>query len=296
MRKFFYFSVVLFLSATTLSAQNAEEAAKVEPAWKLSGVTGLNFSQTSLSNWSGGGESALAGNVYLNGSLIYKEDKWAWENNLALDYGLTRNESLGVRKNTDKIDFASKLGYIQNPKLYYTMLFDFKTQFTEGYNYGAMPKKLISNFMAPAYSTFSIGIDYKPNSKFSLYYSPFALRATFNTDKALDGMFGVDPGKTSKFQMGSYLKTVYTVQLMENVNLVSKADFFTAYDKSFGNVDIDWDVLVTMKINKFLTTSLNTTLRYDDDVAYVDNAGVAHGPRIQFREILGLGVAYNFKN
>ncbi|MDR1742866.1 MAG: DUF3078 domain-containing protein [Dysgonamonadaceae bacterium] len=293
MKKFFYFLPILFLSAI-LSAQTAEEPAKVESPWKLSGVTGLNFSQTSLSNWSGGGESALAGNVYLNGSLIYKKNQWAWENTLALDYGLTRSQSLGVRKNTDKIDFASKLGYVQNPKLYYTALFDFKTQFAEGYNYGATPKKLISNFMAPGYSTFSIGIDYKPNSKFSLYYSPIALRATFVLDDEFDGMFGVDPGKKSKFQMGSYLKTVYTVQLMENVNLVSKADFFTAYDKSFGNVDIDWDVLVTMKINKFLTTSLNTTLRYDDDVAYVDDAGVAHGPRVQFREILGLGVAYNF--
>lgn len=294
MKKILYFLPLLFF-ATALTAQDAPaDAAKVEPAWKLSGVTGVNFSQTSLSNWSSGGESALAGNIYLNGALVYKKDRWAWENNLALDYGLTRTETTGLRKNTDKIDFGSKLGYAHNEKLYYTLLFDFKSQFAKGYNYGSTPKSLISNFMAPAYSTFSIGLDYKPCPKFSLYYSPLAVRATFVMDESLDGMFGVDPGKKSKFQLGSYLKTVYTVQVMENVNLVSKADFFTAYDKSFGNIDVDWDVLLTMKINKYLNASLNTTLRYDDNVAYIGKDGVAHGPRVQFRELFGLGLGYKF--
>ena len=108
------------------------------------------------------------------------------------------------------------------------------------------------------------------------------------------GMFGVDPGKKFKGEFGSYLKTVYKLKVMENVDLISKADFFTAYDKSFGNVDIDWDLLVSMKINKLLSATFNTTLRYDDDVAYIDENGVSKGPKIQFRQILGIGLAYNF--
>ena len=290
---------VLFLSLAIIFATSAfsqTDTAKVEPKWKHEGVTGINFSQTSLKNWAGGGENSLAGNIYLNGTLLYKEGKWAWENNLALDYGLARTASTGVRKSTDKIDFASKLGYGITEKLFLTTLFDFKTQFAEGYNYGATPPKRISNFMAPAYSTLSVGLDYKPNDNFSLYYSPVAGKFTWVMDDEFSaaGMFGVDPGKRFKAQMGSYLKTVYKLQVMENVNLISKADFFTAYDKSFGNIDVDWDVLLSMKINKFLNATFNTTLRYDDDVKFIDQNGVAQGPRIQFRQILGIGLAYKF--
>lgn len=81
---------------------------------------------------------------------------------------------------------------------------------------------------------------------------------------------------------------------MENVKLITKADFFTAYNSSFGNVDIDWDVLVNFKINKFLSANINTTLKYDDDVKSVDENGVQGGPKIQFKEVIGIGVSYNF--
>lgn len=49
-----------------------------------------------------------------------------------------------------------------------------------------------------------------------------------------------------------------------------------------------------MKINKFLSASINTTLKYDDDVKTIDNEGNPRGPKVQFKEMLGLGVAYNF--
>lgn len=284
------------LMTVALYAQTEGETEATDPKWKVDGVMGVNFSQTSLTHWSGGGENSLAGNGYLNGALTYKLNNWAWENNLALDYGLARTASTGVRKSTDKIDFASKLGYKANDKLFYTGLFDFKTQFTDGYKYDGDNRQRISDLLAPAYGTLSLGLDYKPSDNFSLYYSPVAAKMTWVRDDVFSqaGMFGVDPGKKFKGEFGSYLKTVYKLKVMENVDLISKADFFTAYDKSFGNVDIDWDLLVSMKINKLLSATFNTTLRYDDDVAYIDENGVSKGPKIQFRQILGIGLAYNF--
>ncbi len=296
MKKIFFIVIAFAVVTTFVYSQTTEDTVKVDPKWKLEGVTGINFSQTSLKNWAGGGENSLAGNAYLNGALLYKSGKWAWDNNLALDYGLARTASTGVRKSTDKIDFASKLGYQAKEKLFYTGLFDFKTQFAEGYNYAVTPSKRISNFMAPGYGTLSLGLDYKPNDNFSLYYSPLAAKFTWVLDDEFSnaGMFGVDPGKRFKGEFGSYLKTVYKLQIMENVDLISKADFFTAYDKSFGNIDVDWDVLLSMKINKYLSSTFNTTLRYDDDVDYIDKNGVSRGPRVQFRQILGIGLAYKF--
>ena len=296
MKKVFLLVIAFVTVATFVYSQTTEDTVKVEPKWKLDGVTGINFSQTSLKNWAGGGENSLAGNAYLNGTLLYKSGKWAWENNLALDYGLARTASTGVRKSTDKIDFASKLGYQAKEKLFYTGLFDFKTQFAEGYNYAVTPIKRISNFMAPGYGTLSLGLDYKPNNNFSLYYSPLAAKFTWVLDDEFSkaGMFGVEAEKRFKGELGSYLKTVYKLQIMENVDLISKADFFTAYNNSFGNIDVDWDVLLSMKINKYLSSTFNATLRYDDDVDYIDENGVSRGPRVQFRQILGRGLAYKF--
>lgn len=276
-------------------AQTPEDTVKIEPKWKLEGVTGINFSQTSLVNWAAGGENTIAGNAYLNGALIYNEGKWLWENNLALDYGLSKIQDQHVRKVSDKIDFASKIGYRMKPKLLGTMLFDFKTQFAKGYNYPNIDEH-ISTFMAPAYSTLSLGVEYRPNENFFVYYSPLAAKFTFVQDDFLStkGMFGVAPGEKFKSELGSYLKTVYKTELMENVNLISKLDLFTAYNSSFGNIDVDWDVLINMKINKYLTAMLNTTLKYDDDVAYIDEKGEKSGPRVQFKEIFGVGIAYKF--
>ena len=50
---------------------------------------------------------------------------------------------------------------------------------------------------------------------------------------------------------------------MENVNQIINVDFFIPYNKQFGNVDMNWDVLINMKINKYLNATLNTTLKYD---------------------------------
>lgn len=284
------------LMSVALYSQTDNDAEVAPTKWTNEGVMGINFSQTSLTNWSGGGENSLAGNAYLNGALVYKSGNWAWDNNLALDYGLARTASTGVRKSTDKIDFASKLGYKANEKLFYTALFDFKTQFADGYKYDGNDRQRISDFLAPAYGTLSLGLDYKPSDNFSLFYSPLAAKMTWVQDDffSQEGMFGVDPGDKFKGEFGSYLKTVYKLKVMDNVDLISKADFFTAYDKSFGNVDIDWDLLISMKINKLLNATFNTTLRYDDDVAYIDQDGIAKGPRVQFRQILGVGLAYNF--
>lgn len=59
-------------------------------------------------------------------------------------------------------------------------------------------------------------------------------------------------------------------------------------------IDVNWDVLISMKINKFLSATLNTTLKYDNDVKTFEDNGEKRGAKVQFKEILGIGVAYNF--
>ena len=119
---------------------------------------------------------------------------------------------------------------------------------------------------------------------------------TFVSDDYLSdlGSFGVDPGDHFKIEAGAFLKARAELPVMENVNLITTADFFTPYNKDFGNVDVNWDVLISMKINKVLSATLNMTLKYDNDVKTFNDEGIERGPKVQFKEILGIGLAYNF--
>lgn len=294
MKKFYLLILSVVFFANIIEAKNNDEELQ-DGVYKLNGVVGLNLSQTALSNWSAGGENSVAGTGYLNASLRRKSGKWLWSNNLALEYGLTYTESNGTQKVSDKIDFSTQLGYKATDKWYYTVMGDLKTQFYKGYKY---PDKshYISKFFAPAYSNISVGMEYRPNDFYSVYISPLAGKMTFVQDDYLSsiGAFGVDPGDKFRAQFGAYVKARAQKTIMENVKLISSVDFYTAYDSSFGNVDINWDLMLSMKINKFLSATVNTTLKYDDDVKSVNAEGIQKGPKVQFKEMLGIGVAYNF--
>jgi hypothetical protein len=292
---------ILILFVAVVNAQ--DDKAKLEDRkWYLKGVTGVNMSQTALTNWSAGGESSIAGTAYLNGALTRKSGNWLWVNTLSLEHGLTNTKTQGTRKVSDKIDFATQLGYSTDNKWFYTVMGDFKSQFTKGYNYSKNGErsKYISKFMAPGYSNISLGIEYRPNTTYSIYFSPVAGKLTFVQDDYLSdlGSFGVTPGRKFKAEFGAYLKGRLQKKIMENVELITTADFFTAYNKSFGNIDVNWDVLLNMRINRFLSATINTTLKYDDDVKTIrvenDGTQVKRGAKVQFKEMLGIGLAYNF--
>lgn len=285
----------LALLATMAIYAQTDDQGYVDGAWVLSGVTGVNISQTALSNWSAGGENSMAGNVYLNGSLLRKRGNWLWQNTLVMEYGLANTKTNGTQKTNDNFNFTTQLGYTTNNVWFYTLMGDLKTQFYKGYKY---PDKTnyISNFFAPAYSNISLGLEYRPKANYSLYFSPVAGKLTFVEDDYLSslGAFGVDPGDKFKAEFGAYFKARLEQSIMENVNLVSSLDFFTPYSDQFGNIDVNWDVLISMKINQFLSATLNTTLKYDNDVKTIGDNGERKGAKIQFKEVLGVGLAYNF--
>ena len=285
----------LMFVGIALNAQETQDTSY----WKKGGMASLSFSQTSLSNWSGGGDNAISTNVQLNLFANYTKAKNAWENTLKLEYGLLKQGDQGVRKSIDKIDFVTKYGHQACEKWYYTALLDFKTQFAKGYNYAKDETESdvkVSNFLAPAYVLLSLGMDYKPNDIFSAYMSPITGKTTIVNDDELSdaGAFGVDPGDKMRYEFGALSKLTLKKTIAKNVDLKSTLDLFTAYSDTFGNIDVNWDLMINMKVNKFLTASINTTLVYDDDVEYVDKEGVNKGVKIQFKEILGIGLAYKF--
>jgi len=267
--------------------------------WKKGGMTSISFSQTSLTNWSGGGDNAISTNGQLNLFSNFNKGKNSWENTLNMEYGMVKQGDQGVRKSIDKIDFVTKYGYKNGGEWYYSALLDFKTQFAKGYNYSntaGVDDVKVSNLFAPAYVTLSLGMDYKPSEVFSAYISPITSKMTIVNDDELSnqGAFGVDPGDKFRGEFGAFSKLAVNKNIMENVNLKSTLDLFTNYTDNFGNIDVTWQVMVNMKVNDFLTATVNTSLVYDDDVDYIDKSGNNKGPKIQFKEIIGIGLAYKF--
>jgi hypothetical protein len=253
--------------------------------WKHSGLVGITFGQTSLYNWAAGGDNTLSGDFILNASANYLKNKWFWDNNMAFQFGMIRSSAYGWQKSADKINLASIGGQKISSKWAVAFLVNFTTQFAKGYDYPDI-EHYISTFMAPGYLDAALGFTYKPDSRYSFFLSPLTERATFVLNDSLSaaGALGVTPGKKVKWETGMYVKAATNQKISNNFSLISTLDLFTPYSKNFGNIDINWDLLLNYNINKLFTATLNTTLRYYDNEVQ----------KIQFKEILGLGFSYNF--
>ncbi|MBN2610931.1 MAG: DUF3078 domain-containing protein [Bacteroidales bacterium] len=269
---------------------NAQEGLAPEDTvkhWTYTGLASINFSQTSFSeNWQAGGESSVAGLGLFNLTAKYKKNRSAWDNVLDIKYGLTKQKSnKDPRKSDDNFEILSKYGYKAFEHWYYSATFNFKTQMTNGYKEANPDSAVISKALAPAYILLYLGMDYKPNDNFSLVIAPVTGKITIVNDDQLsaEGRFGVEPGENSRFEFGGLLKSTYTKEVLKNVTLASKLGLFYNYLDD-PQLDVDWELLVNMKINKFLSANIVTQLIYDKD--QVDE--------VQFKEILGVGLTYTF--
>jgi hypothetical protein len=292
------FSVIMIFLIIQLNAQNEDTDTDGDTlGWRTGGMASLTFSQVGLYQWSAGGEPSISGAALLN---VFANDiqlDHTWENSLSLGYGLIKQGET-TRKSNDRIEFSSKYGKKATDKWSYSALLNFRTQFAEGYQYQEDGSRiLISNFMAPAYLTASLGMDYKPIENLSIFISPLTSKFTFVLDDSLAarGNFGLDPGEKFRAELGGLIKVEYTRQLMENVDLSTKMDFFSNYLNNPQNIDFNGEILLNMKINEYLAVTVNAIFIYDDDVAlYKDDDAIVDGPGWQIKEVIGIGFSYKF--
>ncbi len=310
MKKIIFITLFTLFAGQFLSAQVSEKEDALKKTntdtingWKKGGMFALTFGQSSFTNWAAGGINNISVNGITNLFASYKKDNLTWDNTLNLAYGiqvLGKGDNKSTQKTDDKLDFSSKLGIKATDKLYYAALMNFRTQFTNGYNYPD-DSTVISTFMAPGYLIFAAGIDYKPNKNLSVFFAPLTSKTTFVSDQILAdaGAYGVEAGEKIRNEFGGYLKAVYTEDIMKNVNLNTKLGLFSNYLNNPQNIDVNWEVLVGMKINKYITANLSTQLLYDDDILVPvdtnnDGTNDGTGKRIQFKEILGVGFSVKF--
>ena len=297
----------IVLGAFTLKAQDADTA------WKINSDISLMMSQTSFTNWSSGGENSLTFNGYFNFYAGYQKGRVKWENMLGLAYGQTKTGDFEFRKNEDKIDFASIYGIetSDESKWYYTAAFNFKSQFAEGYDYpdGVDSTKIkISNFLAPAYTSLGLGMEYRPYDYMSFYLSPITARWIIVNDQDLAdaGAFGVEPayvnesgdlvhGEKLKSEFGAYFRFIFSKELTKGIKFSTKLELYSDYLQNPQNIDVNWDSMFDFTIKSWLSANFGWQLVYDDDTPIILSDG-GSGPRTQFRQVLGIGLTYKVSN
>lgn len=287
------FIALLCMGVGTLSAQTADST-QISP-WTKEGFAGLKLTQVSLTNWAAGGDNSVAFDLQGTYQINYKKGKHLWNNRIELAYGLNKTGDDGTRKANDKIYLNTNYGYAIAKSWYASAFATFQTQFSPGYDYSVNKDIAISEFMAPAYLTTGLGFTYDPGKIFTVVLSPAAWRGTFVLNDRLsdEGAYGVDPGKHLLSSFGANLKGEAKYEFLKNMTVYSRLDLYSDYLHKPLNIDVNWEVQVNMIINKWFSTTLTTNLMYDDDVKIVQKDGTK-GARVQIKEILGVGVQFNF--
>lgn len=281
--------------------------------WTKINKIGLNLHEVAFVNWNSGGSNSISGLLGVAIKRNYDRKNLHWKNELLMQYGINKQKDFDFRKTDDNLEINSTFGYRKNASSnwFYSAKFNFNTQFSKGYNYPNR-KKSISEFMAPAYLFLGVGSEYNSRTEDLLFYlSPLTMKSTFVLDQRLanSGAFGVDPailneagevvqeGETVRQQIGVLVTNEYHTELFENISLNNKLSLYTDYLNKFGNIDVNWELNLTFKVNKYVVAKLGSHLKYDDDIKrkIENDAGevVKNGPAVQWKQQLGIGVVVN---
>lgn len=300
-------------------------------AWAYGGVMDIGINEGFLHNWAAGGELAsLTVNGIFSGHLDRLHKRDIWSNNLDMTYGLTYaySQDFLPHKTDDRIDFTSKYGYRMDTvkNFYFTTLFNFKSQFTKGYDYTNPNWRNVptSTFFSPAYFTTAIGFEYRKGSDISLFLSPFAARLTLadkDYTQGPDGAFGIPHDKTSYYELGAYFSGRYQTTINKKLTLKTRVDLYCNYlakntkdstntyvikKDNPGNISVLFDNLVSWKVSKFFNFIIGATFIYDNNIpyvsTYVNTAGVTvqkDDPGkglgwLQVKQVFTLGFEYKF--
>ncbi len=276
--------VVAFLMA--ILSVNAQETVKdTVKHWTKKGNISLLFNQSSYNKqWLGGGTSNVAGNFGLNYDFNYKNGDVVWDNKFILAYGLSKIKGdAKTAKTDDRLELNSLWGKTASGQWYYSIFFNFKSQLDTGFDKNNMK---ISHFFSPAYFQFGPGMLWKKSNNLSVNFAPAAAKLIVVHDHFTDlgPSFGVLQGDNTRFEFGASVSAYYKFSVMANVSIENRLNLYSNYLDTPQNVDVDYQMNVVMKINKYLSANVALQAIYDENSIQA----------VQMREVFGLGVNYGF--
>lgn len=294
--------------------------------WTKKNQLGFDISEIAFVNWSAGGTSSISGLFKGEFGRTFVKRNHKWVNELIIKYGMNKQDGTELRKTDDALLFNSTYGFRKDTvtNWYYSAKFNFNTQFTNGYNYPNRDIEISKPF-APAYIFLGAGAENSNKKKNrTFYFSPITLKTTLvlDDDLANQGSFGVkkavymtDPlnpdnqilvesGQKVKAEFGILFTGYMKNEIYKNVFYENRLSLYTDYLNRFGNVDIDYDTRLDLVVNAYVKANIGVHLVYDDDIKtkkdVVDPATgaksqVNDGPKMQLRQVLGVGLVYAFQ-
>ena len=277
-----------------------EAAAKVEKPknWTTNLKTQINVGQTGLFNWAAGGDNTVSMAAFIDGNANWKQGDMFWNNRLQLDYGFLYASSKPLlQKSTDRIYLESKWGYKapSTKHLYFSANYDFKSQFSTGYDYktpenltddikGADLRQawkdarvLKSGFLAPAYTNLALGLDYVPTKWLSINFAPLTGGFVIVKDAAL----------RESYSMG--YKKAYDADNFDKLSEDQKTAFEAAKANKDNKPAVYGDYFRAAKFEFGAQLKLDAKVNVNDNFAYstqvvlfANYLDIKHCPRINW--------------
>lgn len=310
-----FFTLALLCFHLTYAQIDSVQIEQPDYIWLQTNKTGIDISEVTFVNWNAGGSNSISALLNHVTALKYEDSYFKWKNSALLRYGINKQEDQKIRKTEDQFELISTLGFRKDTltNWYFSGRFNFKTQLTDGFNYPDRTNE-ISKFMAPGYLFFGGGAEYGKNlEKFSFYFSPLTVKATFVLDDDLSnaGSFGVEPavfdengvlieqGERVRTEMGILLTNALEIDVYRNISMKNQLSLYTDYLNNLGNTDIDWEIVFNFTVNEYVKATLGSHVKYDDDIKILepsDEEGefIETGARVQWKQLLGVGVVVDF--
>ena len=270
--------------------------AELPEGWTKRGTSSLLINQAAFDNWVSGGTNTVG--VIFSGDYEanLRKGKNMWDNRLILGYGIKKNKGTIEQKSEDVINLTTKYRHqIDSSHWYFGAAANFKTQFTNGYEYDDLStgagERVTSAFFAPAYLTVGAGVDYIPNKNFELNIHPLTSKMTFVTkdevkvDAAGNPRFGLDDANDSfVYELGLFVGARHHAKLMENITFDHQIGLYSNYLENPDHIDVAYLAKLVMQVNKYVSAQISGELVYDHDQIR----------RLQAKETIGVGLTYNF--
>lgn len=305
------------LSFQTIFSQNTDSIPNIKvdtiSCWEKKNIVGFDLSEIAFMNWSAGGNSSVSGLLKGNFTRKYTYQNFKWQNELIIRYGVNKQDGIELRKTDDAFQFNSTFGYRKDTitNWYHSAKFNFNTQFTNGYSY-PNTTFAISKPFAPAYTFMGIGAEYSnKKKKINVYISPLTMKNTLVLDQRLanQGAFGVKKavydadgnliteGEKTKTEFGFLLTFGHKKEVYKNIFLENRLNLYSDYINKFGNIDVDWQMQLDLVVNQYVKANIGAHIIYDDDIKAkeeVNGEQVTVGPKLQLKQMLGIGLVYDF--
>lgn len=114
--------------------------------------------------------------------------------------------------------------------------------------------------------------------------------------------YGVDAGENLRAEFGASMVAALNTPIGKNTSFSSKLVLFNNYTDPIaehkGNIDVDFQNNINIKVSKYFATTIFLQVLYDHDIAiatYEDGVQVGTGPKTQFKEVFGIGLSYSFQ-